>query len=394
MKRKGMLFVIGALIICSVFLLTGYIVNKRKSSNPNSHISEKTNNLFDYSFTKESLKNSENSLVSPVSIAYLLSMIKSGAKGNTLKELELVLNNYNLTPLINADEKVSMANSIWIKNGYKDAINKEYVGGLKINYRSVVMYDDFNGATNINNWVKEKTYDMIPKLFEDSDISPNTIMALVNAIAINLKWEEPFNCNSTTMELFNEKDNVHMMHSTEDYLESDYFTGFVKTYESLEDETQFEFIGLLPKNNVNEVIDNLSNDVLKKSRTNDSAFISIPRFKYDYDVDDLKTILKTMGINDLFEDGKADLSGIINGVYVSVIKQKTYIDFMETGTKAAAASGALFDKNSPAGVIEHEVNFNKPFVYIIKEKNSDNIYFIGVVNNPTIYDANNSICEE
>lgn len=394
MKRKGMLFVIGSLLICSIFLLTGYIVNKRKNNNPNSHISEKTNNLFDYNFTKESLLNDENSLVSPVSIAYLLSMIKSGAKGNTLKELELVLNNYNLTPLINTDEKVSMANSIWIKNGYKDAINKEYVGGLKINYRSDIMYDDFNGAANINNWVKEKTYDMIPKLFEDSDISPNTIMALVNAIAINLKWEEPFNCNSTTMELFDENENVHMMHSTEDYLESDYFTGFVKTYESLEDETQFEFIGLLPKNNVSEVIENLNNDVLKKSKTNDSAFISIPRFKYDYDVDDLKKILNKMGINDLFSEDKADLSGISNGIYVSVIKQKTYIDFMETGTKAAAASGALFDKNSPAGVIEHKVNFNKPFVYIIKEKNSDNIYFAGIVNNPTIYDANNSICEE
>lgn len=394
MKRKGMLFVIGSLLICSIFLLTGYIVNKRKNNNPNSHISEKTNNLFDYNFTKESLLNDENSLVSPVSIAYLLSMIKSGAKGNTLKELELVLNNYNLTPLINTDKKVSMANSIWIKNGYKDAINKEYVGGLKINYRSDIMYDDFNGAANINNWVKEKTYDMIPKLFEDSDISPNTIMTLVNAIAINLKWEEPFNCNSTTMELFDENENVHMMHSTEDYLESDYFTGFVKTYESLEDETQFEFIGLLPKNNVSEVIENLNNDVLKKSKTNDSAFISIPRFKYDYDVDDLKKILNKMGINDLFSEDKADLSGISNGIYVSVIKQKTYIDFMETGTKAAAASGALFDKNSPAGVIEHKVNFNKPFVYIIKEKNSDNIYFAGIVNNPTIYDANNSICEE
>ena len=394
MKRKGMLFVIGSLLICSIFLLTGYIVNKRKSNNPNSHISEKTNNLFDYNFSKESLLNDDNSLVSPVSIAYLLSMIKSGAKGNNLKELELVLNNYNLTPLINTDEKVSMANSIWIKNGYKDAINKEYVGGLKINYRSDIMYDDFNGAANINNWVKEKTYDMIDKLFDDSDITPNTIMALVNAIAINLKWEEPFNCNSTTMELFNEKENVYMMHSTEDYLESDYFTGFVKTYESLEDETQFEFIGLLPKNNVNEVIDNLSNDVLKKSRTNDSAFISIPRFKYDYDVDYLKKILNKMGITDLFSEDKADLSGISNGIYVSVIKQKTYIDFMETGTKAAAASGALFDKSSPAGVIEHKVNFNKPFVYIIKEKNSENIYFAGIVNNPTIYDANNSICEE
>lgn len=394
MKRKGMLFVIGSLLICSIFLLTGYIVNKRKSNNPNSHISEKTNNLFDYNFSKESLLNDDNSLVSPVSIAYLLSMIKSGAKGNTLKELELVLNNYNLTPLINTDEKVSMANSIWIKNGYKDAINKEYVGGLKINYRSDIMYDDFNGAANINNWVKEKTYDMIDKLFDDSDITPNTIMALVNAIAINLKWEEPFNCNSTTMELFNEKENVYMMHSTEDYLESDYFTGFVKTYESLEDETQFEFIGLLPKNNVNEVIDNLSNDVLKESRTNDSAFISIPRFKYDYDVDYLKKILNKMGINDLFSEDKADLSGISNGIYVSVIKQKTYIDFMETGTKATAASGALFDKNSPAGVTSYEVNFNKPFVYIIKEKNSDNIYFIGVVNKPTIYDENNNICEE
>lgn len=390
MKRKEMLFIIGALLICSIFLLTGYIVHNKKGSGTKPNISLNKNNKFDYKFIKE-IDSNDNSLVSPLSMAYLLSMIQSGAKGSTLNELNIALDNYDLQPMENIDSKISMANSMWINNKYKNDIDNTFATALKINYHSEVLYDEFINADNINKWVSEKTYNMINELFpSDSVNSADTIMALVNAIGINFKWDEEFDCNKTTMGNFLDK-NVYMMNSNEKYLESDYYTGFIKDYEKLSDNSQYEFIGLLPKKDIQDVINNISNDVIKNSITESEAHIQIPRFKYEYNVNNVKGILESLGIKDMFNKEKANFGGIAEDIYVSSIVQKTYIDFMESGTKAAAASGGAFDITSAAE--EKEVIFNKPFVYLIRKKGSNNIYFIGIVNTPIEYDETKDICE-
>lgn len=390
MKRKGMLFVIGALLICSVFLLTGYIVHNKKESNSKPNISLNKNNNFDYKFLKQ-IEGNDNTLVSPLSMAYLLSMIQSGAKGSTLNELNIALDNYDLQPMENIDSKISMANSMWINNRYKNDINNTFATALKINYHSEVLYDEFINANNINKWVSEKTYNMINELFSsDSVNSADTIMALVNAIGINFKWDEEFDCNKTLMGNFLDK-NVYMMSSNEKYIESDYYTGFIKDYEKLSDNSQYEFIGLLPKKDIQDVINNLSNDVIKNSITESEANIQIPRFKYEYNVNNLKSILESLGIKDMFNKEKANFGGIAEDIYVSSIVQKTYIDFMESGTKAAASSGGAFDIKSAAE--EKEVIFNKPFMYLIRKKGSNNIYFIGIVNSPIEYDETKDVCE-
>lgn len=390
MKRKEMLFIIGALLICSIFLLTGYIVHNKKESGTKPNISLNKNNKFDYKFIKQ-IESNDNTLVSPLSMAYLLSMIQSGAKGSTLNELNIALDNYDLQPMENIDSKISMANSMWINNKYKNDINNTFATALKINYHSEVLYDEFINADNINKWVSEKTYNMINELFpSDSVNSVDTIMALVNAIGINFKWDEEFDCNKTLMGNFLDK-NVYMMSSNEKYIESDYYTGFIKDYEKLSDNSQYEFIGLLPKKDIQDVINNLSNDVIKKSITESEANIQIPRFKYEYNVNNLKSILESLGIKDMFNKEKANFGGIAEDIYVSSIVQKTYIDFMESGTKAAASSGGAFDIKSAAE--EKEVIFNKPFVYLIRKKGSNNIYFIGIVNTPIEYDETKDICE-
>lgn len=390
MKRKEMLFIIGALLICSIFLLTGYIVHNKKESGTKPNISLNKNNKFDYKFIKQ-IEGNDNTLVSPLSMAYLLSMIQSGAKGSTLNELNIALDNYDLQPMENIDSKISMANSMWINNRYKNDINNTFATALKINYHSEVLYDEFINANNINKWVSEKTYNMINELFpSDSVNSVDTIMALVNAIGINFKWDEEFDCNKTLMGNFLDK-NVYMMNSNEKYLESDYYTGFIKDYEKLSDNSQYEFIGLLPKKDIQDVINNISNDVIKNSITESEAHIQIPRFKYEYNVNNVKGILESLGIKDMFNKEKANFGGIAEDIYVSSIVQKTYIDFMESGTKAAAASGGAFDITSAAE--EKEVIFNKPFVYLIRKKGSNNIYFIGTVNSPIEYDETKDVCE-
>ena len=80
-------------------------------------------------------------------------------------------------------------------------------------------------------------------------------------------------------------------------------------------------------------------------------------------------------------------------LYVNTAIHKTKIELNEKGTKAAAVTYFGLDK-ATAVRPDYEVRnivFNKPFVYIIREKNTGEILFFGTVYEPNIW--NGSTCE-
>ena len=95
-----------------------------------------------------------------------------------------------------------------------------------------------------------------------------------------------------------------------------------------------------------------------------------------------------MGITDAFDENIADFHNIINdntnyNLYVSEAIHKSVIELNENGTKAAAITYFGMSKNSMMPKEKEVINikFNKPFLYIIKDKNNDNIWFFGTVYN-------------
>ena len=75
---------------------------------------------------------------------------------------------------------------------------------------------------------------------------------------------------------------------------------------------------------------------------------------------------------------------MVNGsAYVSQVVHKTYIEVDEKGTKAAASTGIIVEKN--AIVEAHSVVFDKPFAYIIIDQKTKEILFFGVVHEPNIW---------
>ena len=99
-----------------------------------------------------------------------------------------------------------------------------------------------------------------------------------------------------------------------------------------------------------------------------------------------------MGINDAFDKEKADFKKMIDqDVFVSTAIHKTKIELNESGTKAAAVT--YFGMFASAAIIDNdyeEVNvvFNKPFVYMIREKNTGEILFFGEVFEPNEWKGN------
>lgn len=96
---------------------------------------------------------------------------------------------------------------------------------------------------------------------------------------------------------------------------------------------------------------------------------------------DLIKDMKALGMVDAFDTDKADLSGISadEDLYVSLLKQVTYIDVNEEGTEAAAVTigGDMVSSPGPAAVIPFYVN--RPFAFLIQEKSTGVILFMGKV---------------
>jgi len=80
-----------------------------------------------------------------------------------------------------------------------------------------------------------------------------------------------------------------------------------------------------------------------------------------------------------------------NNLYVSDALHKANIDFTEKGVKAAAVTvfamtdGAMLNTNKEEPI---EIKINKPFMYIIREKNTNEIWFVGAVYTPNSWEAN------
>ena len=75
---------------------------------------------------------------------------------------------------------------------------------------------------------------------------------------------------------------------------------------------------------------------------------------------------------------------------ISEAIHKTYIDVNEDGTRAAAVTGFLY--NDKASIVMdkkiYSITFDKPFIYLIREKLTGELLFFGTVYEPTICSGN------
>ena len=119
----------------------------------------------------------------------------------------------------------------------------------------------------------------------------------------------------------------------------------------------------------------------------------IPFFKYDYELK-LANDLKSLGVKDIFDASKADLSGMMknsSGEFISKAIHKANIDFSNDGIKASAvtvvggmgsASCPSFDYEYEVPVEEIDLTFDKPFMYVIRDKSTGEVWFTGSVYEP------------
>ena len=93
-----------------------------------------------------------------------------------------------------------------------------------------------------------------------------------------------------------------------------------------------------------------------------------------------------MGMTDVFDSERADLSGIgrspFGNLYLDCMIHKTFIAVNEKGTRAGATS-ALGICGAVADAELKEVYLTRPFVYMLIDCNAGLPLFIGTLNDPT-----------
>jgi serpin B len=357
-----------------------------------------------------------NYLVSPYSVEIALGMLKEGANGESAKQILENIGERKIND-VTIPNKVGVANAVFIREQYKEFVAKTFTDKLQTKYDAEVIYDEFLTPAVINNWVKEKTKDMIDHILDD--ISQDFVLGIADAIAIDVEWYHQFECISTLGEEFTKIDGskmkVEMMHQRIDdeasYFETDNAKGVILPYHKYDDNgeitygkngRQLEFVGILPNGKANEYVEKLTEEELKAIDANKQDInsklnlsVSLPRFSYEFDLKEFSKVLQAMGIKDVFDSEAADLTGLMtrdnmkkigaDNLYVSVAIHKTFIDLNEKGTKAAAVTYFGVDKNSSISIDEPKivkVDFDKSFVYMIRDVQTKEVLFFGLVDSP------------
>lgn len=352
-------------------------------------------------------KYQQASLVtSPLSVACALGMLNNGAVGQTQQELLHVLGLDNadaqevneyfyklmvLAPQVDNSTVLRMANAIYVNGIY--SVQSQFANALNLYYQAEANSLDFADSQTvnvINEWCAHQTNNMIPKMF--SEIPSDAVSIMLNALYFKGLWQHPFDAKYTQDGDFITEDGKKMrrpmmcMTSEEnEYYKTTDFQALRMGYGN----GRYSMTILLPSEglSVSDLARKLTPDTWGKIQDGlhkpDELFISVPRFTVetsDKQIEDLSDILKQMGVVGIFErDG--DLPNVIMrySVLVSKVSQKAKIEVNEEGAEGSAVSGLevlATDNGDDSGGMA-AFNANRPFVYVISERTTGLVFFIG-----------------
>lgn len=368
------------------------------------------NNTFALDLYQALKDNEGNLFYSPYSISSALAMTYAGARGETEKQmaetLNFTLSQDKLHPAFNS---VSLAlasrgqetenqdkmgfifknvNAIWGQRDEKFLPN--FLDVLAENYGAGMRILDFarepeESRLTINNWVSEQTANKIQELLPAGSIDSSVFLVLTNAIYFKAKWFYQFDENKTSDGQFNllngGKVMVPMMHQTEnfDYAEGDGYQAVELLYRNrqlsmvilLPEQGQFQkYENSLQYSQLKEIIDKLEYR---------QVILSMPKFDFDSEFN-LKQTLAKMGMPIAFSGG-ADFSGIAEGGgFIDGVYHNAFVAVDEKGTEAGAATAVTIAKAAPGGPVEFTMD--RPFIFLIRDIETNTILFIGRALNP------------
>jgi len=253
---------------------------------------------------------------------------------------------------------------------------------------------DMEGAAgavdSINAWATRVTRGEMPEILSETDIVEEEKMLLINIIYLKGSWASKFSKDQTKKELFyghKETGLVDMMHQTSIFTvafqqELDY-TMVLLPYSGvnmsmaliLPNNDNASLTQLMSSNWTNLLCNFEENHVIMENQEVD---LELPRFNSSFSIN-LKQDLSGMGVVDLFDKDKADLSHLThNHIFLNDIRHIANIQIDEEGTVASAVSQAeMVEDRMSSGPMQ--LHFNRPFILTIFSDGLKIPFFLGVV---------------
>lgn len=357
-------------------------------------------------------RGNESIFLSPLSISAALAMVYLGAKDNTAAEMAQVLHFdpegevhpsfKKLIDKINKPDKpylLKLANRLYgektfhVLEEFQNHVSKFYDVEL-----ASVSFQSQPGAAikEINAWVENKTEGTIQNILSMDSITSFTKLVLVNAIYFKGNWNSKFPENNTYEKMFwlNKEDSkrINMMSQ-----ENKFLVGYVQELHTSVLElpylqNELSMLILLPDgiNDNSTGLEELEQALTYKELliwTNTKNMmemmveVHLPRFKLE-DQFDLEDVLSEMGMIDVFDQSKANLTGmsLTNGIFLSKVIHKSFAEVNEEGTEAAGATAVGISRRN--ALLRRRFVADHPFLFFIRHNKTQSILFLGRFSSP------------
>ena len=344
----------------------------------------------------------ENPLLSPVSAYLALGMVGMGAEGETLQEFQNILGSNmpavskKMMERYPQDQEgmiLTIANSIWMDQLLTP--NEQWIADMEgifkgEGYQGVLSSPEI--MEQINSWCDENTRGLIPKMVEEP-LGKYDRLALLDAIYFKGDWLVPFEAMDTMQLPFTREDGAEkqvdtmsMWETNQRYLHSSLGEGVLLPYQGGE----FGYVAVLPNEGteVRELYRQLTPEALAEllaSESRELCNLRLPKYEVSFD-QVLNDSLQAMGLVRAFDGGLADFSGLTeqgDPMCISLVRQKAVFRLDEKGTEAAAVTMVVEKKC--AAMIEpepRELYFDRPFVYMILDLETQVPLFVGIMDDP------------
>ncbi|XP_044949003.1 serpin-Z2A-like [Hordeum vulgare subsp. vulgare] len=255
-------------------------------------------------------------------------------------------------------------------------------------------------TSQVNSWVEKVTTGLIKDILPAGSVGSTTRLVLGNALYFKGAWTNQFDPRGIKNDYFYLLDGSSIqtpfMYSIEDqYISSSDGMKVLKLpYKQGKDRRQFSMYILLP-----EARDGLWS--LAKKLSVEPEFLEchiprqkvalrqfkLPKFKISFEIE-ASDLLKQFGLQLPFSD-QADLSEMVDspmpqGLNISSVFHKAFVEVNETGTKAAASTMGQAVLQSARPPSDMDFIADHPFLFLIREDISGVVLFIGHVVNPLL----------
>ncbi|CDJ49968.1 serine protease inhibitor, putative [Eimeria brunetti] len=365
-----------------------------------------------------SLEAKPNFVFSPFSIFSVFRTAQRGAGGETRQQMDALVGpneSFAIPELMQPPRKedavaLNVANRLYVHQELQQNEKfKEFKGELekeKQSAETIDFADSVAAADKINSFVADVTHDHIKNLLSPSALGAQTRLVLVNALYFKAPWLSQFEASSTTQGVFYTPAGPKQVKFMKGKLDKapllvsmkkeglavglPYSDPRIRLYIVMpEDFGSFEKSMINDPQLLEKTFADMESVAMDRS-FEEEMYLTVPKFKMAADDNkvDLTEIFGKLGAPDMFDQAKADFTGITGNkdLFVSSFVHQADIDVNEEGTEATAASAMIMMLRAmPMPKTPINVVVDKPFIFQLRFVDGDTnlILFSGRVADPS-----------